>query len=60
MASNGSGAVGRRGGQLRFDFARRGAGHHRQLADARAVVGDPVDQLVPGLAKFFRGHENYY
>ena len=44
------------GGKLALDLARRGSRHHRQLGDASPVVGDPIDQLVSRLAKFFRSH----
>ena len=44
------------GGHERRHLARLHAAHHRQLADALAVVGDPVDQLVAERAELVGIH----
>jgi len=42
--------------QLSFDVAGFGPRHHRPCRHVGAVVGDPVDDLVPGRAEFFGCH----
>ncbi len=42
-------------GQPFPDVTRLSPRHHRQRLDACAVVGDPVDQPVTGIAKFLQG-----
>ena len=51
---------GRRGRQLRANFARRGTGHHVEICYMRAVIGDPIDELVSGFPKLFRGHKSSF
>ena len=57
MASNDSGAVGRRGRQLALTSPGAVCAMTGPFGDARAVVGDPVDELMTAAAEFFGGHE---
>ena len=48
--------IGWRRRQLPPNFARRRLRHHRPARHIRAIVGDPVDQLVAAFAEFVRSH----
>ena len=56
MASNDSGGYRRRGWKLRTHRARLHLRTDRQFRHARAIIRDPIDQLMTDSTKFFRVH----
>ncbi len=45
-------------GSMRLDLAGRGLRHDRARLDAGAVIRDPVDEAVAGLAEFLGSHSS--